>query len=76
MSAFPAHAADEALTLLGELIRIDTSNPPGNEAAAAQLLAGRLAADGYEPTVIEAAPGRSNPSSGGPATGPAEGRCS
>ncbi|HEY3444777.1 MAG TPA: M20/M25/M40 family metallo-hydrolase [Myxococcales bacterium] len=60
MSQLPTTAADEALALLGELVRVDTSNPPGREAPAAQLLADRLKQDGYEPTIVEAEPGRSN----------------
>lgn len=60
MSPLPPSAPDEALALLGDLVRIDTSNPPGNEAPAAALLAERLKAHGYEPTLVEAEPGRSN----------------
>ncbi|MGC4117503.1 MAG: M20/M25/M40 family metallo-hydrolase [Myxococcales bacterium] len=60
MTPLPISAADEALGLLGDLVRIDTSNPPGREAAAATLLAERLRLAGYEPTVVEAEPGRSN----------------
>lgn len=56
----PPTIPDDAVALLAALIRIDTSNPPGREAAAAELLAQELRRDGYEPVVREAAPGRSN----------------
>lgn len=51
---------DQALALLQDLLRIDTSNPPGQEAAAAQLLADRLAADGVSSELLASAPGRAN----------------
>jgi acetylornithine deacetylase/succinyl-diaminopimelate desuccinylase-like protein len=43
---------------LQDLIRIDTTNPPGNELPAAQYLAEVLRQGGLEPTVLESAPGR------------------
>ena len=49
-----------AVELLQDLIRIDTSNPPGNEVAAAEYLAGRFRAEGLSPTVLEPSPGRGN----------------
>jgi acetylornithine deacetylase/succinyl-diaminopimelate desuccinylase-like protein len=52
--------ADETAELLAELIRIDTSNPPGGETPAAEALARKLAADGIPAEVIESAPGRGN----------------
>jgi acetylornithine deacetylase/succinyl-diaminopimelate desuccinylase-like protein len=52
--------ADEAIRHLQELIRIDTTNPPGNEMAAAEYIAGVLRDEGYEPVVLEASPGRGN----------------
>jgi acetylornithine deacetylase/succinyl-diaminopimelate desuccinylase-like protein len=51
---------DEALELFRALLRIDTTNPPGNEREAAQLLADTLAQDGLEPRLIDAAPGRTS----------------
>lgn len=36
----------EAVALLRELIRVDTSNPPGNETAAAELLRDYLVGHG------------------------------
>ncbi len=50
----------EAVQHLQALLRIDTTNPPGNELAAAEYLAGVLRAEGYEPIVLEAAPKRGN----------------
>lgn len=48
----------EAAAKLQALIRIDTTNPPGNEAAAAQLIAEWLRAEGVEPERYQSAPGR------------------
>jgi acetylornithine deacetylase/succinyl-diaminopimelate desuccinylase-like protein len=39
---------DEATSLLQELIRLDTVNPPGNETQAAELLRDYLAESGVE----------------------------
>ncbi|HCV22344.1 MAG TPA: hypothetical protein DGN59_02710, partial [Candidatus Latescibacteria bacterium] len=50
----------EVTALLQDLIRIDTTNPPGNEILAAQLIAERLEAEGLEPRMSESAPGRGN----------------
>jgi acetylornithine deacetylase/succinyl-diaminopimelate desuccinylase-like protein len=52
--------ADETIRLLQSLIRIDTSNPPGNESAAASYIANILQENGITPTLIEMAPGRGN----------------
>jgi len=51
---------DEVTTYLRDLLRIDTTNPPGNETRAAEFLAGILKREGIEPTVLESAPGRGN----------------
>ncbi|MCL4806136.1 MAG: M20/M25/M40 family metallo-hydrolase, partial [Anaerolineae bacterium] len=53
-------ATAEAVALLREYLRIDTSNPPGNEALAVEFLAGILSAEGIAFEVAESAPGRSN----------------
>lgn len=50
--------ADEAAGWLADLIRINTTNPPGNELAAAKYIAGILEKEGITPEVIEVAPGR------------------
>jgi len=49
---------DEALDLLVRYLRIDTSNPPGNEAPAARFLGAALEADGIPCEYIETVPGR------------------
>ncbi len=51
---------DEATQYLRDLLRIDTTNPPGNETRAMELLASILKRKGIEPTILESAPGRSN----------------
>lgn len=59
--AVPLFAQDpDTLHLLQELIRIDTSNPPGNETSAAYLVHALLARNGIFSEVIESAPGRGN----------------
>jgi len=62
----PARAADidwadverQATTFLSAYIQIDTTNPPGNESAAAQFLADRFRQAGIEAETFESAPGR------------------
>jgi acetylornithine deacetylase/succinyl-diaminopimelate desuccinylase-like protein len=49
----------EAEGWLAELIKINTSNPPGNEQAAAKYVAGVLEKEGLTPELLEVAPGRS-----------------
>lgn len=51
---------DEVVHHLQNLIRINTVNPPGNETAVANYLAQVLRSEGYEPLVLESAPGRGN----------------
>jgi acetylornithine deacetylase/succinyl-diaminopimelate desuccinylase-like protein len=50
----------EALCLLRQYVRIDTTNPPGNELATARFLAAFLAREGIVSQIFEAAPGRAN----------------
>jgi acetylornithine deacetylase/succinyl-diaminopimelate desuccinylase-like protein len=50
--------AREAQGWLADLVRIDTTNPPGNEQAAAKYIAGVLEKEGITPEFLEAAPGR------------------
>lgn len=50
----------EAVATLRDLLRIDTTNPPGNERPAAELIAGLLRADGLTPEFAGASPGRPN----------------
>lgn len=51
---------DEITQYLQDLIRIDTTNPPGNETRAAEYLATVFKREGIEPLVLESAPGRGN----------------
>ena len=53
-------AQDEAVKFLGGLVKIDTSNPPGNEARAAEYIKSVLAAEGIPAQIYESAPGRGN----------------
>ncbi|NND37634.1 MAG: M20/M25/M40 family metallo-hydrolase [Gammaproteobacteria bacterium] len=50
----------EAVEWLQEYIRIDTTNPPGNEAKAVEFLAKILRANGIRYRVAEPVPGRKN----------------
>ena len=49
---------DQVTDVLGNLVRFNTSNPPGNETPAAEYLAGILRREGLQPEVVESAPGR------------------
>jgi len=51
--------AREAQEWLVELLKINTTNPPGNELAAAKYIAGVLAKDGINAELLDLAPGRS-----------------
>jgi acetylornithine deacetylase/succinyl-diaminopimelate desuccinylase-like protein len=51
---------DEARRFCQALLRMDTTNPPGNERICAEYLAAALAEVGYQPELLEAAPGRTN----------------
>lgn len=50
----------EAAAKLAALLRLDTSNPPGREEAAARLIAGWLKDEGITARLLQAAPGRVN----------------
>ncbi|MGH2986951.1 MAG: M20/M25/M40 family metallo-hydrolase [Solirubrobacterales bacterium] len=65
----------EAAELLSELIRIDTTNPPGNEEPAQELLASRLTAAGFECSMLAATKGRPNLVARLPGEGPGETLC-
>jgi acetylornithine deacetylase/succinyl-diaminopimelate desuccinylase-like protein len=61
----------EVTELLRALLRVDTSNPPGNETHAAEILRAYLAESGISCRLIEKVPGRANlvarlPGGGGP----------
>ena len=49
-----------ALTLFRDLLRVDTTNPPGAEEAAAKVLGQWLEAAGLKPKILVSAPGRAN----------------
>jgi acetylornithine deacetylase/succinyl-diaminopimelate desuccinylase-like protein len=51
--------AREATTWLAELIKINTTNPPGNEEAAAKYIAGILQKQGIKAELLPLTPGRS-----------------
>ncbi len=50
----------ETVEHLRNLVRINTTNPPGGERPAAEYLATVLRQEGLEPLLLEAAPGRAN----------------
>jgi acetylornithine deacetylase/succinyl-diaminopimelate desuccinylase-like protein len=63
----------DVVTLAAELIRIDTSNRGGGDCAerpAAEYVAERLAEAGYQPELLESAPGRANVAARIPGTDP------
>jgi acetylornithine deacetylase/succinyl-diaminopimelate desuccinylase-like protein len=53
-------SAAESAELLAGLIRFNTVNPPGNERAAQEYLAGHLEAAGFQCELLGAEPGRPN----------------
>jgi acetylornithine deacetylase/succinyl-diaminopimelate desuccinylase-like protein len=52
--------AEQAADILQRYIRVNTTNPPGNEELAADFLATLLQAEGIESTKLISAPGRAN----------------
>lgn len=55
-----AGTGDAAVALLRELLRFDTTNPPGDEAACAEHVAEHLRGSGLEPRLLAEIPGRPN----------------
>jgi len=53
-------ARDEAVAMLQHLIRIDTSNPPGNETLAAEYIRTVLEREGIPSVIVGADPARGN----------------
>lgn len=51
---------DDVLRYCQELVRFDTTNPPGNELAAAQFVLDELAKFGFEGELIDEGEGRAN----------------
>jgi acetylornithine deacetylase/succinyl-diaminopimelate desuccinylase-like protein len=56
----PDAANSEAMTFLRDLVKIDTSNPPGNEIKAANYIKSVLDREGIPSEIFESAPGRAN----------------
>jgi acetylornithine deacetylase/succinyl-diaminopimelate desuccinylase-like protein len=54
------HCEDQAVQLLQEYLRVDTSNPPGNEIQAAEFFHRLFDEQGISNTVFAYAPGRAN----------------
>ncbi len=53
-------AGDEAVALLRGYLRVDTTNPPGNEQRGAEYLGAVLKREGIPFEIVESAPGRGN----------------
>ncbi len=53
-------AGDEAIDLLSSYIKINTTNPPGNEMKSAEFFSHILDKDGISSTIIPSSPGRGN----------------
>ena len=51
---------EEVTGFLQDLIRLDTTNPPGNEILCANYIAAVLRNEGFEPVLTESDPGRGN----------------
>ena len=51
---------EQVIGLLQDLIRFDTTNPPGNETPCIDYIARFLKRDGIDAQVFESAPGRGN----------------
>ena len=50
----------ETTSLVQNLLRFDTTNPPGNETPCVEYIAKILKENGFDPIVLESAPGRGN----------------
>ena len=50
----------ETVQFLQGLLRLNTTNPPGNEIIAVQYIADILKREGIDSTILESAPGRGN----------------
>ncbi len=53
-------AGDEAVSRLRWMLRLDTTNPPGNELPLVEQLAAELTREGLQPQVLVPAPNRAN----------------
>jgi acetylornithine deacetylase/succinyl-diaminopimelate desuccinylase-like protein len=66
----PEQYEAEVAELLSELIKFDTTNPPGNETPAAEFLRRKFEAEGIEAEVVESEPGRGSLLARMPGDGP------
>ncbi len=57
---FEKEFAQETVQALQAILKIDTTNPPGNETRAAEWIYNYLSKEGIDAEVIESAPGRGN----------------
>jgi acetylornithine deacetylase/succinyl-diaminopimelate desuccinylase-like protein len=55
-----AKAGDEAVSVLQSYLRVDTTNPPGNETRGAEFMGAILKKEGIPYEILEYAPGRGN----------------
>ena len=55
-----ADAGDEAVELLSQYLKLDTTNPPGNEILAARYFKAIFDKEGIESRIYESAPGRAS----------------
>ncbi len=60
LPAFAQSIEEEAVGWLQDYIRVDTTNPPGNESRAVEFIANILAREGITYQTAESAPGRGN----------------
>ncbi len=65
-----SQAGDETVEVLTRYLRVDTTNPPGNETAGAEFLKAELAKDGLDAVIYEFEPGRGSLIAKLPATQP------
>jgi len=56
----PESRGEEIARFLSELIKVDTTNPPGNETEAAKLVRDKLGELGVDSVLVESEPGRGN----------------
>ncbi len=57
---FEKSFAEETIRVLQDLVRIDTTSPPGNEIKAAEWIHSFLSKEGIDSDVVESEPGRGN----------------
>jgi acetylornithine deacetylase/succinyl-diaminopimelate desuccinylase-like protein len=55
-----AQARDEAINILAGMVKIDSSNPPGNETKVAEYIKAILDKEGIAAEILELTPGRGN----------------